>query len=168
MSPPLVFTCAYAYSMFAYLVYACCYMWQRHVETDEPAGGGQTKLKPFNGAFDQGPEQSILGCPGFIPQNRKQLQFVTSAACFTALCSTETTEENDVVTQLSWGWTVNLQRGTFLVIFSCNEEGTISRRAQCPQLSSAVKSWDSIYSSFIPMMHQSFSLARPTSRALGE
>lgn len=66
--------------------------------TGEHAGGAQSGLKPFSGAFSQGPDHSLLGCPGFKPQNRKQLQFATSAACFTAPCSTQTTEDG-VVTQ---------------------------------------------------------------------
>lgn len=83
---------------------------------DEHAGDVQSGLKPFSGAFSQGPDHCLLGCPGFFSQNRKQLQFVTSAACFIALCSAQTTED-DVVTQPELRPANTCAGGGFSVIF---------------------------------------------------
>ena len=68
------------------------------------------ELKASSGAFGQGPDRRLLGCPGFTSQNRKQLQCVTSAACFTALGSTQATEDS-VVTQPELRLDNTLQRG---------------------------------------------------------
>lgn len=89
------------------------------MQISESAASLQSGLKPFIGAFSQGPEQRLLDCPGLVSQNRKQqgkLQFVTSAACFTVLCSSQTTEDG-VVTQPELWLDNTCIEGNFTVIF---------------------------------------------------
>lgn len=104
----------------------------------------------FSRAFSLGPDLCLLGCPGFISQNRKQLQFVTSAACFTVLCLTQTTED-DVVTQPELrldNACSREERGIFIFFFMLRGQKEICLLTRCPQ-----SSWN-IHSSFILLMRQ--------------
>lgn len=105
ISPPCV-------DMWLCIQYAClsCLCMPLYM-TGEHAGGVQSGLKPFSGPFSQGPDNRLLGCPGFMSQNRKQLQPASLRS------APHKPQRTMLSHSLSWGWTTHGKGGVAFSIF---------------------------------------------------